>query len=264
LLEARFHASACFVTFTYANEHLPADYSLSKREAQLLLKRIRARFPDDALRYFLIGEHGDSEGGTRRPHYHAILYGLNIDDAAEIEPSGGGHRQWESPALSACWGKGRVTVGEFSGGAASYTAGYVHKKLGRRADDAAYLLAHPLTGEVFRVRREFALMSRRPGIGLQWYREFSDTDALADTIRRDGRIVAMPGYFRDLRDAERKAVLDAKAAAAGAFGTSRLFTEFEFEKLLRQRAADLTPERLAVREEAHRLRTASLSRGGAL
>lgn len=266
LLEARFHECASFATFTYANEHLPEDYSLSRRTVQLLNKRLRNAF--GPFRFFFVGEHGDGANSTHRPHYHAIFFGLPIRDAVPMEVSQSGLPQWESAALSAAWGMGRVTLGEFSGASASYIAGYVHKKLGRRADDERYRLVHPVTGEVCQVQPEFSQMSRRPGIGMQWFRRFEDTDARSDfLISLGGRKAAMPSYFRELVDARREAVaLD----AFGRLPPGRLLNDFELFDILRKRdrlvearlrVEDFTPDRLGVREEAHRLRTAGFARG---
>ena len=73
-----------FCTFTYDDDHVPRSYypdpetgeaipslTLCKRDFQLLMKRIRRRFPDDHIRFFACGEYGSQ---TFRPHYHAIVF----------------------------------------------------------------------------------------------------------------------------------------------------------------------------------------------
>ena len=90
LLELKYHDSAWFCTFTYDDDHVPRTYypdpetgeaipalTLQKRDFQLLMKRIRKKFENDKIRFFMSGEYGSQ---TFRPHYHAILFGLHLDD----------------------------------------------------------------------------------------------------------------------------------------------------------------------------------------
>ena len=85
LLELKYHDSAWFCTFTYDDDHVPRTYypdpetgeaipalTLQKRDFQLLMKRIRKKFENDKIRFFMSGEYGSQ---TFRPHYHAILIG---------------------------------------------------------------------------------------------------------------------------------------------------------------------------------------------
>ena len=132
MLEHLVSPDAVFVTLTYAPEFLPVDGSLQKRDAQLWLKRIRKRVEPRRLRYYLCGEYG---GQTHRPHYHAIVYGLY---------------QHEAELCSECWGKGLVHVGSVTQHSVQYVAGYVTKKFTKKDDG---------------LQSEFALMSRKPGIG---------------------------------------------------------------------------------------------------
>lgn len=151
MLESFLHGDASFVTLTYKDEDLPYDTeykpTLCKRDVQLWLKRVRKRF-GSGVRYYLVGEYGEK---TRRPHYHCILYGVS---PFALDPlwmhfdgkSGHGRRS----LLSDLWGHGLVHVGECTRESIQYVAGYVLKKFVRKTDVAI---------------REFALMSRRPGIG---------------------------------------------------------------------------------------------------
>lgn len=66
-----------FVTLTYDDGHYPAC-GLSKRDAQLFLKRLRINLTrrgyQDKIRYVLVGEYGKN---THRGHYHAIFWNLH-------------------------------------------------------------------------------------------------------------------------------------------------------------------------------------------
>jgi len=63
--------------------------SLIKRDVQLFVKRLRK--DQDArglakIRYYLVGEYGDQ---TKRPHYHAAIFGEDFtDDRTEWRTSG--------------------------------------------------------------------------------------------------------------------------------------------------------------------------------
>ncbi|AXL14883.1 replication initiator protein [Microviridae sp.] len=62
--------NSTFLTMTYDEEHKPKDNSLSFRDLQGYLKRLRSGSLGE-LRYFAVGEYGDK---TARPHYHAIIF----------------------------------------------------------------------------------------------------------------------------------------------------------------------------------------------
>ena len=74
LHESDYWDHSCFTTLTYNNEHLPKDGSLHKDELQKFFKRLRKYLGDRKMKYFACGEYGD-EG--HRPHYHAILFGID-------------------------------------------------------------------------------------------------------------------------------------------------------------------------------------------
>lgn len=255
-MESRYHeATPLFVTWTYADEFLPDDFSVSKREVQLLIKRIRYVF-DVPIRTFTVGEYGEAEGSTLRPHYHSILWGLTLDDLCDERRSQGGFPIWKSPRLEGCWGKGFVDIASADRRAMSYCAGYVFKKLGGARALEAYRRVHPVTGEILQVSPEFALMSRRPGIGFRWAEEFRRHDLQKDFTVENGHMRAMPTYLIN----KRLAWLSDEGLFSDRF-MAKLARSSEGKALARKQAADLTPERLAVREEAHRLRTMSLARG---
>lgn len=88
-----------FVTLTYDDEHIPTAMIgedlfkttvgvVSKRDIQLFMKRLRKKYDQYRLRYFLTSEYG-SQGG--RPHYHMILFGfpLLVSMVAIFSPSVG-------------------------------------------------------------------------------------------------------------------------------------------------------------------------------
>lgn len=180
LLESFLHPAVWMITLTYAPEFVPSE-GVSRREFQLFLKRLRKFLGDDRLRYFGVGEYGDK---TFRPHYHAILYGSDRADMPQ--------------AVEACWGKGFVVVKRCSCGAFAYVAQYCTKKM-THADDPRLEGRNP----------EFALMSRRPGIGQGvapalaelWStelgrKEFFEKGGVSTELRVEGQVWPLDRYMR--------------------------------------------------------------------
>jgi hypothetical protein len=264
--EAQYHPQrALMITLTLEDKHLPADFSVNKKFAQKTLKRIRKRFGKDKrgnrLRYYLVAEYGSREDKTKRPHYHILVFGIELTDLCDPDKTQSNFIQYRSPSVESCWTdpktgelRGRVRVSFADAATMSYVAGYVHKKLGGLRAKVEYSRVHPVTGEIVEVEPEFALMSRRPGIGKKWFDEFADTDAQSDFLINRGRPSAMPRYYARLRDEAAK-MSDAQQAVA------KLARRAKAEARSKKQAADLTPERLAVREEVHDLRTQGLARG---
>lgn len=143
VLESLEHSVSSFVTLTFREEDVPL--SVSVRDAQLFLKRVRRAVAPARLRYFIVGEYGDA---TWRPHYHAALFGLFPAD--HVHPARGECRC----VICTSWGKGGVDVKMLAPELCQYLAGYVVKKMTGEADAR-------LDGR----EPEFARMSLRPGIG---------------------------------------------------------------------------------------------------
>lgn len=72
--ESKMHKANTFVTFTYDDDHLPVG-GLKYRDFQLMLKRLREKL--GPFRFFMCGEYGEQ---FRRPHYHALFFGLDFPD----------------------------------------------------------------------------------------------------------------------------------------------------------------------------------------
>lgn len=197
--EARSHRASIFATLTYSDLHLPVGGSLDPGAFSRFLKRLRKRV--QPFRYFACGEYGETTG---RPHYHAVLFGVELEQRSRV-----GAELFESPVLSAAWGLGDVRFGDFRPAAANYIAKYQLKQVG---DGSSF---DPETG-VERIA-PFLRMSRRPGIGASWLARYRE-DLRAGYMVVDGRRVAIPrSYARRLLldDPELMEQIDgAKAAAA--------------------------------------------------
>lgn len=149
-LEASGFAQNAFITLTYDNEHVPGDGYLRKKDLQDFFKRLRYYF--GKLRYFACGEYGEI---TKRPHYHALLFGVEFDDCTFYKLVNG-RPFFTSDKLTKSWPFGLALVGRVDSGSIAYVTGYVEKKQVHRD-----WFKYPVP--------PFSVMSRRPGIGSAYY-----------------------------------------------------------------------------------------------
>lgn len=226
MLELKYHDSAYFLTLTYDDYHVPRSYypdpstgeampslTLCKRDWQLFMKRLRKAFPDDRLRFYMCGEYGDQ---TQRPHYHAIVFGLHLNDLVPFSRSVQGYQYYTSESVQRCWSVrsvvqsldgsedcvtplapvGYVVVGEVTWETCAYTARYIMKKL--NGPEAQFY-------SDFNLEKPFVLMSRKPGIARQYYDDHPDIyeyDYINLSTDRGGRKVRPPRYYDKLFDLE--------------------------------------------------------------
>lgn len=230
--EAQLHASSYFVTVTYSPENLPADLSVSVREHQLFMKRLRERF--GAMRFFVRAEYGER---FLRPHMHYILFGLELSDLVPWKRTASGEMLYRSEAFEAVWGLGQCLVGLVTYRSAAYCAGYVNKKAAGRAGVDPYMRFNGETGETWQVAPEFVLMSRRPGIGAEWYARFKRDAFPSDFVVIDGQPRPVPRYYKNKLsvDEARQLVVPRR-------------------ELVAAHAADSSERRLMTRHESARLR----------
>lgn len=114
-----------FLTLTYDDENLTSP-RLQYSDYQKFMKRLRFRVPDVKFSYMVTGEYGEK---TKRPHWHAILYGLWPEDAKKEPGADDAHPTFTSKLISECWPQGRHNFGEITLDSASYVARYAAKKL---------------------------------------------------------------------------------------------------------------------------------------
>lgn len=167
MLEASYHENNMFLTLTYDDNYLPPCkegskiHSLRKRDIQLFMKRLRKKFPDQKIRFYACGEYGTS---SMRPHYHLILFGLKLDEFEFLKRKNG-FTYYTSRQLADLWPFGFHSFTDVSFDTCSYVARYVMKKQKGPSrsvyDDLNY-------------EPEFTLMSRKPGIGKQFYDDHND------------------------------------------------------------------------------------------
>ena len=161
--EKQFHRDSCFITLTYADDN---QTQLDKRHVQNFIKTFRKYV--SPVRYFACGEYGEK---TRRPHYHAILFGTDLLGGAYTISD----KLWGNARLDKAWGHGFASVGSTEYGAMCYVAGYATKKL--RDPDT------------------FTLMSRRPPIGYQWAEQYQRQLRNLEHVVIEGKKLPVPKAY---------------------------------------------------------------------
>ncbi|QCQ84575.1 replication initiator protein [Blackfly microvirus SF02] len=238
--ESKMHAENSFLTLTYSPDKLPENGTLIKRDLQLFFKRLRKSLHKVArrkVRYYACGEYGDE---NQRPHYHVILFGLMFGDKRpySYDPEGN-PVLWTSHVLNSIWGHGSCMIGAVNFKTCSYVARYCMKKVDGAKREAGHYLVYTSDGVVSERLPEFALMSRRPGIGTPWYDKYGNEVRNHDSIVIDGKEVPSIRYY-DLKFE----ALDPEGYERVKRKRSRATSIVEH----RRRLAERKPERMRVRE----------------
>lgn len=159
-----------FVTLTYDERCLPKGGTLSVRDVQSWLKRLRFRLGEHKVRYFLVGEYG--EYPNMRPHYHLALFGYPpCSNPALAQVNRNKRPEPKNCTCPSClligetWNQGLITNDVLNKDSAAYIAGYVVKKL--TSPDSDKNMEYRKSKNMLLGDRhpEFARMSLKPGIG---------------------------------------------------------------------------------------------------
>jgi hypothetical protein len=208
--EASMHEENCFITLTFDQANLEArsnPMSLDVSEYQRFMKRLRKRFGKN-IRFFHCGEYGDQ---NKRPHYHAIIFGMDFKDKI-LFTQRDGNKLYTSAALSELWPYGFSTIGEVTFQSAAYVARYIMKKHKGEGAEDHYTRWCPETGEGTPVDPEYCTMSRKPGIGKTWLEKYKSDVYPHDYVVINGHKVKPPRYYDNLLSEEELAELKAKRA----------------------------------------------------
>lgn len=213
---------------------------LRKREAYYAQKEDR---PPSVIRYFHCGEYG---GALGRPHYHAIIFGIDFEDRQLHCKNKQGDEIYKSRILDDLWTHGFCTIGKVNFKTAAYVARYVLKKVtGERAQEH-YCVIDPETGEKIDRQPEYITMSLKPGIGALWYEKFKNEVHFNDSIVHDGKEQPLPKFYDHLYRQ-----VDVKAADR---------VKYQRIRKAKKHKANNTPERLSVRETVRLARVSTLKR----
>lgn len=176
MLESTDHLTSSFVTLTYSPENIPLELLndaptevLRPRDMTLWLKRFRNEY--GKYRYFAVGEYGTK---SQRPHYHAILFGVDPGQNEKL--------------IAETWGLGFTQTYPANEKRMMYVAQYTIKKWNNRKAKDLHLRPP-----------EFSRMSRKPAIGAGSVKAISSSyftrsgakalsvAGLAHTVRIEGK-----------------------------------------------------------------------------
>lgn len=196
--ESQCHEYNSFVTLTFDDDNVPHNNSLEYGSFQRFLKRLR-KWHSSKVRFYMCGEYGET---TKRPHFHACLFGVFFDDREVWKKSGSGSTIYTSEALSRLWPFGFSSVGDVTFESAAYVSRYITKKVTGPAADDHYRGFDSHTGEVVQLTPEFARMSLKPGIGALWYDKYKKEVYPNDEIVMRGAAMKPPRYYDKLLERE--------------------------------------------------------------
>lgn len=153
-------------------------------------KRVRKK---QNIRYYAVGEYGSK---SLRPHYHAIVFGIEIEDLEFYKRNYNNDNLYTSKKLENIWGKGFVTIGEVNAQTIGYTARYCMKKL--KDDDLQKYIDH--------VGIEPPFMACSQGLGKQYYEDNKESllefGELIVNDKEGGKRYGIPRYFKNKLEAD--------------------------------------------------------------
>lgn len=241
--ESTLHEHNAYITLTYNDENVPHDGGLHHRDFQLFLKRLRKHF-NHPVRYYMCGEYGGQFG---RPHFHAILFGVNFADYTEWRRSPSGEMLFRSATLERLWPYGYSSIGAVTFESAAYVARYIMKKATGDKYHRTYDSVNTETGEVFTRNPEYNRMSLKPGIGADWYSKYKGDVFPHDRVIYDGISQKPPRYYDKLYSRD----------------NPDSFIEIKSKRMLdmNDNWRDNTPNRLLAKETVTNAKLSKLKRG---
>jgi len=197
-LETTLYKDNCFLTLTYAPEHLPKGGTVDKTHPEEFMKNLREYeryhyykdgphpYPPPLIRSFGCAEYGEKNS---RPHYHICILNYDFADKIHVESTKRGDPLFESELLNKLWPHGRARIGALNFETAAYVARYVTKKINGPKAVEHY-------GDLAPERS--VCISRRPGLGAPWFDIFHADVYPFDEIVLRGKKMNPPKYFDKL------------------------------------------------------------------
>lgn len=201
LKECENHSSNYFITLTYDDFNLPAPvnlpdgrlvHSLVQEEISKFIKKLRIYLKrhnkKSDIRFYGVGEYGSL---SFRPHYHIIIFGLELDDLKFYKFNEFKQPLYNSEFLSSIWNKGFVVVGSVDSASAAYVARYTEKKQFMTKEEKEKFISLGLVPE-------FSRQSLKPGIGFNYLDEcVQNIKNGVFTTSIKGSSYSFPKYYMD-------------------------------------------------------------------
>jgi len=237
--EAKQHEHNWFGTVTYDDDHIPHGHNLSNRDHRLLHKYIRKARKPLKHRYVTAAEYG---GTTSRPHYHPVLFGLELTDLETWHTNNRGDKFYRAHELEEVWKRGQILVSDLTITSARYVASHTEKTVkeaGNKYDANGkrrpYLAVNKETGEITQRVWPFMRYSNKPGIGKGWFDQWMG-DLRHGNMIVNGKKEPIPRYYLEqIKKADQELYDRLREKRLKAIETD----EFKWNN---------TPERLRVRE----------------
>lgn len=177
---------------------LSRSLTLRPKDLQDFLKRVRDwqhRIYGNTIRFYACGEYGSS---TARPHYHLIIYGLQLQPfgVSDWKSVQNGNTVYECKELEKIWKMGNVIVGRCTYETCGYVARYMLKK--KKGHYGEFY-------RKFNIVPEFTRMSLKPGIGQSYYDKYAKDIYQNDEIfiaTEKRAIKSKPPRYFDIRAAD--------------------------------------------------------------
>lgn len=131
------------------------------------------------LRYIHCGEYGEK---FERPHHHACLFNLDFPDKKILNKKKG---FYISETLKDLWPQGLHTISSFNYERAAYVGQYCQKKINGKMAPGHYQGRLP----------EYGTYSKRPAVGLDWFKKYKDEIYPRDYTVINGRKQKNPVYY---------------------------------------------------------------------
>lgn len=168
------YQSASFLTLTYDEYHLPrshalADPSLCKQQATGFFNRLHGKCPPHAR--LLVGEYGDR---FARPHYHALIYGLDWHDYM--------------PVFDKTWPHGSIKSLPVSAGSVRYVLDYMRKNING-----------PLAVELYdKTLRERPFFTASRHFGEQFFSDHAEEISKTGFVSIGSRLCCVPTHYKNI------------------------------------------------------------------
>ena len=184
--EAQMYDNNSFLTLTYNDKNLPPGASLRPEDFTLFMKKLRRRSYHlvngkkiyDRISYFQCGEYGEDYS---RPHHHCMLFNRGFPDR-KLHRRSGKYNLFRSGELEEIWTMGHSEIGDVTFESAGYVARYTLAKASNKQLNGR----HP----------EYLTMSRNPGLGKTWLKEFhTDVYPSDQAVTRSGQVHRPPRYY---------------------------------------------------------------------
>jgi hypothetical protein len=214
ICESSLYDDNCFITLTYNDKNIPHPFknrdckkcidirqkgqdkiiepckkkgTLCHYDFQLFFKRLRKKYGKE-IRYYMCGEYGKK---LLRPHYHILLFNFDFPDKevwSVKRVKDKAYKVFRSQQLEKLWPYGFSTIGELNYQTAGYVSRYIMKKWNGVSKEMYYKGLKP----------EYTNMSRKKGIGKDWFDKFKTDLYNKDRVVINGSVSGKPPKYFDL------------------------------------------------------------------